>query len=190
MNVMPEISVTLLLDNQHMGPPVELTDGSKFPRSVQAWATVDDTPMTLELVVENGRPVLTTLSIARRSGAKGALKASTVHEVPVDQVVRQTVEQVGRLMARLERFSDIPWGGDLPPEAWDQMPDALRSYGRRVVDDELLRQVATVVLSDPLGMPNQAVKQQLHTSARNASRWITAARKRGFIPANDKGAQQ
>lgn len=166
---MAQISVTLLLNDEHMGLPVELSDGSKFPRWLKAWATVDETPLVVELTVEDGRPVLTTLMVGRPSHTAGALKASTVHGIPVDQVVRKVVEDVGRLMERVD-------GQALPDGS-----GALKAYGRRVITDELLREVAEHVRGDPHGKPNQAVARNLHTSSRNASRWISAAKERGFL---------
>ena len=167
---MAQIAVTLLLDEKFMGVPVELTDGSRFPRWVEAWATVDDTPVTLTLEVEDGRPVLNSFLFGRpRGGKKGPLTASMISKISVDQVVRKTIEDVGRFMARVDGVPDGTGAS------------ALRSHGRRSITDSFLREVASVVRDDLLGEPNQAVQRRLHTSSRNASRWITAARERGFL---------
>lgn len=168
---MADISITLLLDDQHMGQPVDLADGTRFPKNAEVWATVDDTPVVLWLTVEDGHPVLVSLTISRGNWAKGPLKASTVHDIPVDQVVRQSVADIGRLMARNEGREPAP----------------VRAYGRRSVNAELLRQVAEIVKSDRLGHPNEAVKNKLHCSSRTASRWIAAAREGGFLPQPEEG---
>ena len=168
-----EIAITIPLDDQHVGPAVDLVDGSRFPRSVEAWATVNGTPVTIWLVVEDGRPVLTRVHIGRPRGATGKLKAATIHALPVDAVVRRVVEDVGLLMVRLD--------GDEGSGA-----TALRSHGRRIVTDDLLAQVAAAVKGDPLGMPNQAVQRAIPCSSRTASRYITAARNRGFLDEGSK----
>lgn len=165
---MVEIVITLWVDPEFMGMPVELTDGSQFPSWFEARATVDDVPVTLTIHVENGRPVLTSLTVDRPRHSTGDLEASTVHKLPVGQLVRAAVEQGGYLM---ERTGHAGASG----------ASALRARGRRSITDDLLREVAAVVQDDPLGEPNQAVQRQLHTSSRTASRWIAAAKRRGFL---------
>jgi hypothetical protein len=52
---------------------------------------------------------------------------------------------------------------------------------RRSVDDELLEQVAEIVKEHP-NDPRPHICSQMYTSGRTASRWIAAARDRGFLP--------
>jgi hypothetical protein len=171
-----EIATTLLLDDEHMAPPVELSDGSRFPGWAEVWATVDGTPVTLTLRVEDGRPILDTFYVTRPRAAHGPLRATTIHALPVDRIVAAAIEQIRIAMDRFEGAADAK-------------RLAVQAYGRRRITDELLREVADVVRADRLQMPNQAVQTKLHTSSRNASRWITAARERGFLDDNE-GSQQ
>jgi hypothetical protein len=48
------------------------------------------------------------------------------------------------------------------------------------VTDALLREVADIVRANP-AEPTKAVAAQMFTSHRNATRWITTARKRGVL---------
>jgi hypothetical protein len=63
----------------------------------------------------------------------------------------------------------------------DNIERALRGRRRRTVNDRLPREVAETVRADGNGAPTKAVETQMHTSHRNATRWITAARERGFL---------
>jgi hypothetical protein len=154
---MPNTSISFALDKQHMGPPVELSDGSRFPAWVEVWAIVDDLSMTLRIVVENGQPILDTFFVGRPRGAKGPLKPATISAIPLEPVLRQAVADVGRLVERAE-----------------ESERANKRSGRRV-DDDLLREVLAVVTSDESGQPNKAVISHFGVSSRTASRWIKAA---------------
>lgn len=165
-----QVSITLLLDPQFMGPAVPLADGQDFPRHLEVWAHVNGTPVTLWLVVEDGKVVLDRVHIGRPKNGE-PLRASTVHSLPFDRLIKQALRDVGAVMVKAGINEHLSQG----------------SYGRRIVTDSLLREVAAIVKGDPTGRPNQAVQEGMHTSARNASRWITAARTRGFLDSHKEG---
>ena len=62
-------------------------------------------------------------------------------------------------------------------------PRAIRTPARRrrIVTDDLLRDVARIYEEDTTGAPTRAVADKLFTSHRNAVRWVALARKRGFL---------
>jgi hypothetical protein len=163
--VMADTRVTVLLDRQHFGPLVTLSDGASFPKWVEAWAKVDGTAVTLWLAVHEGRPVLRRLAVQHSDDSP--LLASTVHGLPVEAIVRQAIADIGDLLQRV--------GVNSSPIA---------SRHRRITD-ALLREVADAVRNDPLGMPNQAVQRAIPCSSRTASRYITAARQRGFLESEE-----
>lgn len=168
----PQMDVTVLLDQDHMGPAVDLPTGSKFPRWLEAWVTVDGVPVTLELLVEDGRPELIHVAVARpeSGGKRRPITASLVHGLPLEAIVQKVVDSVAQHMLRLEGRDALASHG------------AQRARRRRSMTPELLQEVADAVLSDPLGMPNQAVQRRLPCSSRTASRYITAARQAGYLP--------
>jgi len=173
---MTDVFVSLVVSPYHVGPLTTLPDSTVFPAWVKVDASVDgEVGLALHLVVEDGRPVLDSVSFVRPRDARGPLSASRVHAVPLDTVVRRAVALVATHFAKGDEVA-APSG-------------LLHARGRRVVTDELLREVAEVVRADPRGTPNKAVQQTMHTSARNASRWIKAARERGFLSEGSDNAK-
>ena len=169
---MTTISIFLTATDSGPGPTVELADGTQFPQWCDFGAIIDNGPsISLRVIVEDGRPILDTFFVARQNGATGPLTASAIHSIPVDKLFREAVPQIARFVAGLDGRRE----GAAP---------ALR--GRRITDD-LLKQVADVVRTDPLNEPNKAVQRHLHCSSRTASRWIGAARDRGFLKDEQKG---
>ncbi len=56
------------------------------------------------------------------------------------------------------------------------------SRRQRIVNDELLQEVAEVYQADETGAPTRAVAAHFPTSHRNATRYVAMARNRGFLP--------
>jgi len=165
---MADVWVYLAESPHHVGPMSRLPDGSPFPEWLEVGATVDgEVGISLRLVLENGTPVLDRIEMARPHGAGKPLTASRIHAVPVDGVVQKAIT----LAADHFRGSEDSAG----------TADLLRAHGRRSITDELLREVASVVAKDTRGKPNLAVQTEMHTSSRNATRWIKAAKERGFL---------
>lgn len=61
-------------------------------------------------------------------------------------------------------------------ETTEGLQTDLRPFNRRQLDATHLREVAAIVQANPT-RPNKAICEQLHTSPRNATRWIKAAEK-------------
>jgi hypothetical protein len=120
--------------------------------------------------------------------------AATLLSFPFESAVKQAVRQLTTRL-RLQNRLKTPGGTDEVImttmnrfELWPDAPDpsrqlegsALAALGRRSVTEALLREVADIVQANP-AEPTKAVSAQLFTSHRNATRWITAARKRGIL---------
>jgi hypothetical protein len=156
----PRNSFLFFNDDSGPGPTVEPEDGSLFPAWCDVYVRVDDDPwITLRIVVEDGRPILDTFFVARSRGFTGPLTATAIHKITVDHLFHEAVSQVARFAASQNgrEHAGTP------------------VLQRRRISDDLLRQVAGVVGTDPLEMPNQAVQRQLDCSSRTASRWFAAA---------------
>jgi hypothetical protein len=179
MNSIPAISFMLRTATEL----VPLEDGSTFPHrcEVVAMGMAMGWPETrLGIVVEEGRPILESLLFERpvtlASGKEHwvEISASAIRKIPVEEVVQSAIEHVARQVA---------WQQGRDPH--QAAATALRTHGRRSITDELLREVAAAVREDRLDMPNQAVRARLYCSSRTASRWIAAARARGFLEENE-----
>lgn len=93
--------------------------------------------------------------------------ASVLRGIPWDRVVTGVTAAIAYAAARETADAD--------PGAAAQA--ALGARRRRAQTDDLLERVAAVVRANP-DAPTRAVSEQLHTSYRNASRWISEAKRR------------
>ena len=144
------------------GPLVVLSDGSQFPSPVIVWAYIGGLSVTLELVVEEGQPILDNILI-ERGDDRGPLTSSSIAGIPIDEVVRQAVAGVRHLKDRTGRN---------PATGEESAPRGKVGW---LVTESLLQQVAAVIRSDPFSRPNKAVAEHFSVSSRTASRWIKLA---------------
>jgi hypothetical protein len=159
---------------------VQLGDGTKFPQRCELLVWSEGWPeLRLSIEVHGEQPVLMRLEVQRtvtlaRAQGEGpwvGVTDATVHAIPVDEVFRAAVTFMTRLAASRHGGGPIENAVTITP------------HRRQPITRVLLEQVADVVRGDPLGMPNQAVRQHFHCSARTASRWISEARKVGLLDA-------
>jgi hypothetical protein len=120
-----------------------------------------------------------------RPGDGPPFTAAVLASIHWEQVLRRlTVHLAQAARSHLRKLSDDPPAANeptlRPDEAHEAGELALQARGRRWVTDELLRQVAEIVTANP-HTPNKAVQDKLSTGSRNATRWIAAARARGFL---------
>lgn len=160
---------------------VELRGGVRVPPRFRAIYVPHDSTATTprpphlasdfveaEIEVVDGVGVVTNLTL------HGRVTKSTLRDLggSFDQLVDLLLASAAHLLA-------IEDGSELETDL-DPVLDDLAKLRRRRIDVDLLRQVAEVVRSNPK-KPTEGVQRTLHTSHRNATRWISEARRRGFI---------
>jgi hypothetical protein len=173
------------------GPFLGLSSGVQFPDRSELLAipesgSPDDPLVRIRLEVDDDmRPVCT--SIAFESQPDGpALSAGAIRIDFVALKDAAIAYQAAAARYGVSRLQDgrvhIPPGHSLTKEQMAGIErDALRIHRQRSVNDELLREVARIYLAAGHA-PTEAVKDQLGTSKRNATRWVALARERDFLP--------
>lgn len=189
------------------GAIVELVNGLRVPerfRAVYAEHPKHTSPQpvwTLDCAVEvtieviDGAPVVTQLSlrrpIAATSGSPFSDQRPRVPQVLDDPLAKRILNDaplrkiLDRIVAGAAAVTIADDGGPrvITEEEMGELEERARPFHRRVINDKLLRDVAAIVRANP-ETPNQAVAKQMHTSPRNATRWIKASKK--FTEAEEK----
>lgn len=158
-----------------------LSDGTPFYDNVTIAMSVRGRPdVSLVLGVEDGRPVLNKIVIERSTGPRGrlhggpAFTAGGVHSMPFEDITRKGIAAIALAAARNSGESNEVAA----------VTSALGTRKRRLLSADHLRKVAEIVRDNP-ETPTQAVKEQMFTGYRNASRWISAAKDKGFLNEGD-----
>jgi hypothetical protein len=161
---------------------VELNSGVPFPERVMVLLRLATGPLVkMTLAVEAGEPVISGVVIER---VDEAITPKAIRDITAkwvfDQVIRQVVD-VTMVLARAGAFlkagEPYRWLDEEDHAELERLGDAAVS-GRRIwraVTPQLLWQVAEIARANP-GTPNKAVMKTMHTSQRNASRWIKDAK--------------
>jgi hypothetical protein len=189
----PTLDITLPAQELHVEP---LVDGTLFPIHVAVWVKVRKkgvgaSPL-LELVfdVEEGRVVLSRFSAERQPGVP-EISAAFIHGLKLGAVVTEVIRRVAEMTwfgFRRGMDPDGPRPTPMPGELEYAGNMALARKKHRRLTDPLLLQVAAVVRSAG-HQPTKRVAKELFTSHRNATRWIAAARVRGFLTDNRDAPQ-
>ena len=168
------------------GEAVELAAGGLMPSHGTA-VYVDEANglgITLTVEVEVGEVVFKKVEIAERPSAE-PITPATLRKLDwalIFERVRFYASTAATAGLRLDRGEGI--ASELstitPAQARSIERVAEGDLRRRSVTDELLRRVAEIAVADR-ATPTKTVAAQLHTSHRNATRWIATARKRGFL---------
>jgi hypothetical protein len=169
---------------------VPLSSGALFP--VRSWALVGDMKSglfaQLTLGVEEGEVVLDRFEVDRQAGQPG-LSSQLLRDLSAKSVMNRVITDgviwAGTLGAHHERVVRKERGRYLTPgehanlrQLADRTTAARRI--RRTITPELLKDVARIA-TENRGAPTEAVHTQMHTSHRNATRWIALARKDGYL---------
>lgn len=161
-----------------------LHGGAVFPRSSRAVARYDDGPiLKIQLEVEDGRAVVTSLTISRADDGP-PVSATEVSQLPLgaifDDVVVKSAPAAFALLRAMNGWEDGELSLFLTEEERVQTEQAANHSRRgRPVSPEDLQRVAEI-----LGMnrydPRAQIRTELGVSLRTASRWIALARQQGF----------
>ena len=151
------------------GPP-KLVDSIEYPSRFTCEVGLPGQPVLLVLTIGHmdGQWVAEELQILQ-----GPIGKARIREVAseIDQLITEAVLCLSTMRPR------IPDG---PPD--EVVEEAVRRrQRRRHITDELLHEVAEVYLAAEHA-PAAAVKEHLQMSAAQVSRYIAAARDRGFLP--------
>lgn len=143
----------------------------------------EEVGVTLKLRVIEGRPALVGVVVGPiLPTIVHEISATDIHSLPIDELTDRAIFRAGG------DFADSRTGaGHEDPST--EGTASVRTRRRHAMSDELLREVAEVVRAETRGEPRQAVRRHFHTSERTASRWIAAARERGFITDTSEGSK-
>ena len=160
-------------------PPITpLGSGAMFPEAVEVKAFISDSRVaTIWLRVMDGRPVLVGLCLGPNGDWRGAteISATEVHRLKVDELVRDAIQAVANNV-----FDATP--ATMRLYISDPALAGLSARRGKPMTDVALQAVAEIYTNeDNQHAPTKAVAEQLSLSPRQASRYVAAARKRGFI---------
>jgi hypothetical protein len=144
----------------------------------------------ITMKVEDGAPVVDQFLAQRQSGSK-EITTTELHSLPLGTFVKLAIQALvvpewlttlrDNAMERATEVDDEFMFSEL--HRLDGMQSTITSARRgRPVSDEVLRRVAEIHSSDTSGAPTQAVRNALNVSGRTAARYVSMARKRGFVP--------
>jgi hypothetical protein len=181
---MRDILITPFEPPGETSEPVTLPSGLVVMSPVVFIAQGEGLPLTVELRVEvlDDQPVVTRATFSPSDG--GPLTASMLARLAFAELGAEVINRYLLLSAAVDALRSDPgvpyrFLSTAADGTVGLTPGTVRQR-RRVVNAQLLRQVAEVVKANP-DAPNQAVRAQLFTSSRNASRWIGEARSQGYL---------
>jgi len=167
----------------------QLNSGLTVPSPVRVLAHLDTWPdLDLLFAAEEGKLVVTRVGLLR-SGPDMVLGQTLLRELPLTAIVKEVRRRLVAAFSVIDQLGDGVGVAELIARSGESVRTgtALSSHGRtravsqrRTLDEALLAQVATIAAAHPT-RPTRAVQEQLGTSHRNATRWITAARDRGLL---------
>jgi hypothetical protein len=167
---------------------VELPSGLRVPSPVVMHVELARQP-SIELRIETDEDDIRVTGVTIVPAEGAADLTATALRLPFKKVI----DEARRRLALLAIFQDLddygrfvtyPGDGSIEPRA-----GVLKDRRRRLIDDELLEKVGEAVREGDRARPNEAVRERLHTSQRNASRWIAEAKRRGFLKEEDDGGE-
>jgi hypothetical protein len=185
---------------QATGPLIELPDGTPFLEWTELqWSRVepgdpnDDIEIQdvlvgpivrLRIAVHDGRPELDGLIVDRREGEE--ITSALLDGLPLREMVGGFVSRIAVLAAVNAQRSTGQWPAD--QGEFDSFRDSAVSAAsaarrRRVITDELLREVAEVYKANlATGHPTKAVQEHFGRTYRMAGVYVAAARKAKYLP--------
>lgn len=166
----------------------ELRTGSLFPVRIEnVTCRYRSGPLlTLTLGAEDGVAKVFDLKITPDEEGGPGVTGSMVHDLPIGQIIdsvigRCAVFAVGMVRLNNEAAEGRPHEFLPRDEVSSATQGAIRSRRGRPVSDSDLRRTAEIVSNYDDYDYRQEVRRQLHLTERTASRYISLARKRGFL---------
>jgi hypothetical protein len=108
-----------------------------------------------------------------------------IHHPDPSQLSRNLRPVFDHVVVAAAHQVEVEEGGDtfMSEDAYERLHANVRNR-RRLITDSLLAEVAQIVRGNP-SQPTKKVAEQLFTSHRNATRWISVARQRGYLNEED-----
>lgn len=154
-----------------------------FPINVKVTARYENGPlMEMATGVDDGRPVITQFGLTSAEGGP-PISASMIDALPLGAIFDQVVEVLAT--SGLAFFRAVGAAKDgrahifLSDEERERAANAASRRGRPV-SDQILRRVADIVRANPYS-PRADIRAEIAVSERTASRWISEAKRRGFL---------
>ena len=161
---------------------VELRDGTLFPDlfSVTVFRKGVHPLVELTIEVKDGKPAL--MQFAVKGFGELVLTPTMIRKVNVSDMFESTVRAVAA-MAEASPQSVLTMSAAANPTAGERA--AVLARRGRPVDDTTLRRVAKIVKAHRDINYREEVANQIPTSLRTASRYIDAAKKKGYLTEED-----
>jgi hypothetical protein len=170
----------------------EVLEGVEVPRSIELTTSGGADPdMYAHVELRDGSPVLTELKWTSKPGQNEIrnkhLRATNIPKLITDLVVS------------IMPTNDLVPVGEAPDvTAMRQSKAAARRFAdrqqqpraRRVMTREFLQDVAKVYRENFDGKPTKAVAETFNVQSRMASKYVDAARKRGYLPPTVRGQKK
>ncbi len=156
--------------------------GSRDLMLPSSWALVVNAPSLpyiahLEVEVEAGNPVCRSLTCEQRRGGK-PVETAALRSIPVDRLVTDSILALG-LLLRAEPGANGTT--ILRPALMTEVTEAAVRRARRArLTPDHLRSVADVYQTGG-SAPTEAVRAHFHVKPSTASRWVSEARRLGFL---------
>ncbi|MCF6391043.1 hypothetical protein L2K20_29135 [Mycobacterium sp. MBM] len=177
----------------------EVIEGTTVPKWIEldtSGGAEPDRHVRVEL--RDGSPVLTELSWKAGPG-QGEIRQKHLKQTEIAKLVTDLVVSVMPTTDLVPVDSDLGRIEEAPEvAALRQSKAAARKFvdrqrlarARRVITPELLQEVAKVYRDNINGAPTKAVGEMFNVQPRQASKYVDAARQRGFLPATVRGQKK
>lgn len=170
----------------------ELIENVEVPQSIEMTTSGGPEPdMHVRVELRDGSPVLTELSWKSGPGQSDIqqkhLRQTTIAKLITDLVV-----------STMQTNDRVPVGEAPDVTALRQSKAVARRFvdrqqlprARRVMTPEFLQEVAKVYRENIDGKPTKAVGKTFNVQSRQASKYVDAARQRGYLPKTVRGQKK
>jgi hypothetical protein len=167
---------------------VQLESGLSLLSPVVIHVELVDQP-SVDLRLEADEDEIRVTSVTIMAGGDATELTATALRLPFKRIIDEAKKRFAVFSALPQQvegrvFLSYPGDGRIELRA-----GVVKDRRRRFIDDDLLRQVSQAVREGDPARPNVAVQDSLHTSPRNASRWIAEAKRRGFLNEEDDSGE-
>lgn len=166
---------------------VQLEGGAWFPQEVLVRGRYrNGPPLLMVLGARDGKAQLFSFTVGEpRDGDSPAIAPAAVHDLPLGQILDRTITGIAELIPLMRHAAESNASGGPRWLTADQIADA-KAIGAsarrgRPVRDETLREVADIVCTYEDIDYREEVRRRMQVSQRTASRWIAAAREKGYL---------
>lgn len=199
------VSMTMSGDKEtvrRVADETEVLEGVEVPCTIELTTSGGADPdMYARVELRDGSPVLTELTWKSGVG-QSEIRQKHLRQTDVAKLVTDLVVSTIR---REQRWSTFPSGEDLTVDAIRERQRVARESTatarrfverqrlpreRRVMTPEFLQKVAEVYRENINGAPTKAVGETFNVQARQASKYVDQARRRGYLPQTVRGQKK